>query len=281
MFCSKCGMKMKEGAKFCSSCGAPVAVKRNTVVPEDKNVSSPLSPQTGTSLQTTQKSPSQMGTPNALPNTGGFDINTGMPNFGYPNTKKRNANIEIIIFILIVAIIIGGGYYIYNYVYREKNPSHTVNESVTNNVEKPTVDDKSKNTSITGDEESINRRNLNAPTQGRIIAYNSPTPDGLFYYYHQKITQHDLYEAYRCFSPDFRQQVSYDGWAPGYDTTLKSYPEEIEILSNDGYRAVLSFRLMAQDNINGEIVIQYFAGQVTLYRINGLWKIDEISARKV
>ena len=55
MFCSKCGMKMKEGAKFCSSCGAPVAVKRNTVVPEDKNVSSPLSPQTGTSLQTTQK----------------------------------------------------------------------------------------------------------------------------------------------------------------------------------------------------------------------------------
>ena len=264
MFCSKCGMKMKEGAKFCSSCGASVAVKRNTVVPEDKNVSSPLSPQTGTSLQTTQKSPSQMGTPNIL-----------------TNIKKQNEDTDIIICILLVAIIIGCGYYIYNYVYLEKNPSYTVNESVTNNVEKPTVDDKSQNTSIATDEESINRGNLNAPTQGRIIAYNSPTPDGLFYYYHQKITQHDLYEAYRCFSPDFRQQVSYDGWVPGYDTTLKSYPEEIEILSNDGYRAVLSFRLMAQDNINGEIVIQYFAGQVTLYRINGLWKIDEISARKV
>lgn len=291
MNCPKCGALIEADTKFCSSCGAPLEPMEDTVGAESNKELPPPPPPplppigipvppltTGTTLQPTQTSSSQIGIPTALPNT---DVkkdssnNTDVPNFGKPIKPKKKGGKKLILSVLIISILLGVRFC----MHEEKKNSHVINEPA---VSESTVNNKSKQTStIDNGKEITDKDKTDNSAKDNVIAYNSPTPDGVFYYYHQKITEHDLHEAYRCFSPDFKQQVSYDGWAPGYDTTVKSYPEKTEVLSNDGYKAVLSFRLMAQDKINGANVVQYFAGQATLYKIDGLWKIDEISARKV
>ncbi len=115
---------------------------------------------------------------------------------------------------------------------------------------------------------------------GNRIAYNSPDPDGLFRYYHQSITNHELRSAYNCYSDSFKSSLNYDSWAAGYDTTLKSIPQKVSILSNDGSRAVLTYRLKAVDRDGDSTKTQYFTGQCTLVKADGLWKIDEITAKR-
>ena len=116
-------------------------------------------------------------------------------------------------------------------------------------------------------------------TEDELSIY-SPSATGLFKYFHQQITEHNLREAYNCFTPDYKNQIDYSGWAPGYDTTLKSIPIEISTISNSGSKAVLNYRLKAIDRAGDSTIENYFKGQVILYKIDGRWKIDEITAQK-
>lgn len=109
--------------------------------------------------------------------------------------------------------------------------------------------------------------------------YDTRTPDGLFRLYHLAITEHQLPIAYNCFTDDFKSQIEYSGWAAGYDTTLQSVPEDVEILYNDGYYATLSYRLRAVDRWGDSTKTQYFIGECNLIKVNGVWRIDSISAR--
>lgn len=109
--------------------------------------------------------------------------------------------------------------------------------------------------------------------------YDRSTPEGVFRYYHLAITEHQLPAAYDCYSDDFKSQIEYSGWASGYDTTLRSVPEKVEVMFNDGYRATLSYRLKAVDRMGDSAKTQYFIGECNLIKVNGIWKIDSISAR--
>ena len=109
--------------------------------------------------------------------------------------------------------------------------------------------------------------------------YDRSTPDGVFRYYHLAITEHQLPVAYDCYSDDFKSQIEYGGWASGYDTTLQSVPEKVEVMFNNGHYATLSYRLRAVDRMGDSTKTQYFIGECNLIKVNGIWKIDSISAR--
>lgn len=105
------------------------------------------------------------------------------------------------------------------------------------------------------------------------------TPDGMFRHYHQLITDHKYQDAYQCFTPDMQTNMGdYTTWAQGYATTVASEPEQVSVLSIDGTNAVLSFYLKATDRVQGKNQVQYFKGSCHLTKINGQWKIAEISA---
>lgn len=107
------------------------------------------------------------------------------------------------------------------------------------------------------------------------------TAEYAFRAYHRAITAHQLREAYQYFSPDFRQNMGdYESWSAGYATTVASVPEKVSVLSSSDDQAVLSFRLKATDQSNGQEETNYFVGECTMVKLGGDWKIEEITARK-
>lgn len=94
-----------------------------------------------------------------------------------------------------------------------------------------------------------------------------------FYDFHKKITEHNLGAAYDIFSPNLQSQISYEGWIPGFNTTVSSTPSEVKVLSESDYEITLTYYLQAVDNPGG---IQNFVGTVILVKIGDSWKIDDI-----
>lgn len=127
---------------------------------------------------------------------------------------------------------------------------------------------------------SRTKERKNSQTEKKNL-YDMSTPDGAFRYYHMAITKHDLRAAYGCFSDAHQLEMEYNGWAAGYDTTLQSVPEKIEITFNDGSHANLSFRLKAVDRVGGSTKTQYFVGECSLVKVNEVWRIESISGQPV
>ena len=94
--------------------------------------------------------------------------------------------------------------------------------------------------------------------------------------FHDNITKRNFSKAYDCLSWDFQSYMSYDGWVPGFATTVSSEVNDIKIVSENGNAIVLTYVLKAVDNINGRQETAYFNGTVTIINENGSWKIDEI-----
>ena len=94
-----------------------------------------------------------------------------------------------------------------------------------------------------------------------------------FYDFHKNITEHNLESAYSFFSPDLQNQISYEGWSPGFNTTVSSTPSDVHVTSESDYQIILTYYLQAVDNPGG---IQNFTGKVTLIKIANEWKIDDI-----
>lgn len=106
-------------------------------------------------------------------------------------------------------------------------------------------------------------------------------PETVFKNYHQFITQRQYQAAYNCLTPSFQSAMGdCQSWSQGYATTVSSVPDNIQVQSNDGNRAVLSFRLKAVDRIGTTEKTQYFTGTCTLLKVNGQWLIDEIMAQQ-
>lgn len=94
--------------------------------------------------------------------------------------------------------------------------------------------------------------------------------------FHDNITKRNFGKAYDCLSWDFQSYMSYDGWVPGFSTTVSSEVDDIKIVSESGNKIVLTYILKAVDNINGRQETTYFNGTVSVISENGNWKIDEI-----
>lgn len=94
--------------------------------------------------------------------------------------------------------------------------------------------------------------------------------------FHNGITTKNLRDSYNCLSMGFQNFMSYDGWAPGFDTTVSSEVDNIKIVSEADNEIVLNYVLKATDNIQGKHQVSYFNGTVSIINENGRWKIDNI-----
>lgn len=107
------------------------------------------------------------------------------------------------------------------------------------------------------------------------------TPEAVFQTYHQFITNRQYQNAYNLLTPAFQAAMGdCQSWSQGYATTVSSTPDQIRVSTNDGSRAVLSFRLKAVDRVGATEKTQYFRGTCTLLKLNGHWLIDEITAEQ-
>ncbi len=97
------------------------------------------------------------------------------------------------------------------------------------------------------------------------------------YRFHELITKHQLREAYACLSPEFQSSMSYDGWANGFKTTVRSSVSNVRAISVDSEKVVVTYDLTAVDSPGGT---SHFKGTATIIRIASGWKLDEIINKK-
>ena len=91
--------------------------------------------------------------------------------------------------------------------------------------------------------------------------------------FHRYITDRNYSAAYNCTSTNWQGQVSYDGWARGFRTTVKSEVDNVHYESANENQVVLNYRLTAVDNPGGT---KQFSGKVVIIRQANGWKIDQM-----
>ena len=74
---------------------------------------------------------------------------------------------------------------------------------------------------------------------------------------------------------------SYEHFARGYTTTLRSDIVGLKVLHEDNYSATYAYTLKAVDREGTGEKVQYFAGKVKLININGRWRIDSTEAKRL
>ena len=103
-----------------------------------------------------------------------------------------------------------------------------------------------------------------------------------FISFHQAITNGQLRTAFNILSPDYQKFMqSYDHFARGYTTTLRSDIVDLKVLHEDNYSATYAYTLKAVDREGNGQKIQFFAGKAKLININGRWRIDSTEAKRL
>ena len=100
------------------------------------------------------------------------------------------------------------------------------------------------------------------------------TPTQVLQSFHQNITDKNYRKAYDCLSQNYQAAVTYEGWAPGFQTTVSSTVSDIKTESQTETEAVLTYILKAVDNPGGT---QRFRGTAVLVKTPAGWKIEEIT----
>lgn len=253
MKCKTCGHEISPDSKFCEYCGSPVPQQKqcpkcHAVVEEDEKFCHAC----GTPLQ------------QQIPVT---DIPVNTP-------PRRDKMGYIIGGVIALVIAVGIGFYIASVRNgtdtKEPVKSPTTVESA-KDKEKKEEDTLDKQTTVDESQQDIQQPNLQ----------NTNVPISVFKNFHKNITNHQYQAAYNLLSPEFQQDMPYDGWAQGYGTTISSQPSHIKVISSSDNQVELQYDLIAKDRDAGRIKIQNFRGNATLVKDKGSWKISSIAAQKL
>ena len=118
-----------------------------------------------------------------------------------------------------------------------------------------------------------------AKTKAQTPAAPNPASSGsqdavrTFETFHRNITNRNLRAAYNALGSEMQSQMTYEGWAPGFNTTVSSTPLNVEVQSATQDCVTLTYTLRAVDNPGGT---RYFNGRAVLTKHGSVWKIDEI-----
>lgn len=96
----------------------------------------------------------------------------------------------------------------------------------------------------------------------------------VLYQFHAYITHKELKKAYNCMSPKMKKKVSYDGWAPGFKTTVSSSVSDVKVAFENKNCIVLTYYLQAVDNPGGT---KKYNGTAALVKYGNDWKLEEIT----
>lgn len=92
--------------------------------------------------------------------------------------------------------------------------------------------------------------------------------------FHESITKKDYRRAYDCFSDAFKNRVPYDGWAPGFKTTVSSSALDIKVSDMSDDSITLNYNLRAVDDPGGT---RNFNSNVVMIKTADGWKINATS----
>ncbi len=259
-FCPQCGNKNYK--TFCSKCGS----RR----PENQN-------------NNTERI-------NVSPHTGERPYNQNKP-----AKKKINFNSKKLRYILIIIIVILIGILAGILFMNNKNkfiPPSTSTPQPSEEISSSSPVEKAENTT---DNKTVVEQKSSSETKPANLDYlkdkvspnkekqeNKNVSDAgiKFFEFHRYITEHELRSAYNCLSNDFKNKMTYDGWAPGFDKTLSSNPSNLQVVSSEPNRVVFTYDLEARDKENNKVKVQNFKGTTILIKQNGSWSIDSIVADK-
>lgn len=246
-FCEQCGTENNEN--FCIRCGR----SRPSVLPERNE-------QSGDILTSETSKP--------LPNN-----TKAIPN---PNA------LYAVMAILLVAFIGFMGNKIYNQFFEAKETKmqqYTANQQLQKTQDAP-IKHPSENSAgeqtnapVSSSSPEISRPTMPNKTADTISANQREAINAL-YSFHDNITHKEYRQAYNCLSPGLQSRMSYDGWIPGFKTTVSSIPSDVKVASETANKIVLTYNLKAVDNPGGT---QNFSGTVTVVRTGDGWKLDEIT----
>lgn len=203
------------------------------------------------------------------------------PPVSFP-TYSESSPQKILNILFCIAIIAFGCAILYLYN-KDKNSSIYI---------PPVVQNKPQNTNtpnMTSNNDLSSEKNTSSPVEIKLVqeAQNKPIVEDknvgktsaqrgaiqTLLDFHENITKKSFRQAYDCMSYDLQNQISYEGWTPGFNTTVSSVPSNIKIVSESENRIVLTYDLTAIDNPGGQ---QTFAGTVVIIKTSEGWKIDDV-----
>lgn len=104
---------------------------------------------------------------------------------------------------------------------------------------------------------------------------------GMLMGYYQDITNHNLRSAYNRLSPDMQNHMgAFENFADGYQTTISSVANNLQVVSAEPDRVVISYNLVARDRQRGPVKQQTFVGNATLSNASGRWQIVDMTVKK-
>lgn len=119
-------------------------------------------------------------------------------------------------------------------------------------------------------------------TSSATVTSNSTEARNTFINFHKAITDKRLGDAYNTLSPNYQKFMrSYDNFARGYATTLRSDVVDLNTIQEDSSTASYIYKLKAVDREGSGTKTQYFSGKVKLIKINGSWRIDSTEAKRL
>lgn len=192
-----------------------------------------------------------------------------------PETKKTSTINNLLVVALVIAALLIGGMGSYILFNRSSDGNKSVAQSSTNPSQQAQQAAKSDETNSAPTTPPVS-----TPNQQPTV--NKNTAKDVFLSFHGAITDKRLEDAYNILSPEYQQFMkSYDNFARGYSTTLRSDIIELKTLHEDNNSASYSYTLKAVDRDGSGTKTQYFAGKAKLININGHWRIDSTEAKRL
>ena len=192
-----------------------------------------------------------------------------------PGEKKTSTTNSFLVVALIIAalLIVGMGSYIL--FGRSSDGNKSVAQSSTNPPQQT-----QQATQSTETNSAPMTPPVDTSTQQPVV--NKIAAKDVFLSFHEAITNKRLEDAYNILSPEYQQFMkSYDNFARGYSTTLRSDIVELNTLHEGNNSASYSYTLKAVDQDGSGTKTQYFAGKAKLININGQWRLDSTEAKRL
>lgn len=185
MFCTKCGTKLDENAKFCTGCGTAINSQTNPKPEKDKindfNITknNQIHPQNQTVQGQTQYTPDTMQgqpNPNHMQQMNPPIYNTNYSQ-SYSNSKTSNKNTQIVVLIVLISVFIlltlatilffvfKTNFFTKKNLFRNKlnNPETSLPDSLNEEKQEEFTENESKSTS--DDSQSSRNNNYNTPDE--------------------------------------------------------------------------------------------------------------------
>ncbi len=192
------------------------------------------------------------------------------------NDNPAPSNNKMVFALIIAALLIGGmgGYILFG---RSSDDKKTAVQSQPVQTQQPTKPSDSVST-----QKPVETPNNPVTPSVQQFRVDQSNPRSAFISFHGAITNRQLAEAYNILSPDYQRFMrSYDNFARGYNTTLRSDIVDLNELYRTPNFATYSYKLKAVDREGSGTKTQYFSGKATLVFINGAWRLDKTEAKRL